>query len=142
MKFRNKKSEIPKFPNFKKTERIADSSSCFCFFDESFGRVLTIKKEINVWPPEIGCNVRGLIRLLHAMNRFHQFWVTRQPLRRPLVRVVAMIDKKEIQEISKKTNMSEEKVEKILEEVSKPSLTNTHCSFDDELGVGPSDKAS
>ena len=53
-----------------------------------------------------------------------------------------MINKKEIQEISKKINMPEEKVEKILEEVSKPSLTNTHCNFDDESGVGPSDKAS
>lgn len=51
-----------------------------------------------------------------------------------------MINKKDIQEISRKTNMPEEKVEKILEEISKPSLTNTHCSFDDELGVGPSDK--
>ena len=48
-----------------------------------------------------------------------------------------MINKKEIQEISKKINMPEEK---ILEDVSKPSLTNTHCSFDDELGVGSSDK--
>ena len=53
-----------------------------------------------------------------------------------------MINKKDIQEISRKTNMPEEKVEKILEEVSKPSLTNTHCNFDDELGVGPSDKSS
>lgn len=53
-----------------------------------------------------------------------------------------MINKKEIHEISKKINMPEENVEKILEEVSKPSLTNTHCTFDDESGVGPSDKAS
>ena len=55
-----------------------------------------------------------------------------------------MAHENEIQEISKKINMSEEKVEKILKEtldaISKPSLTNTHCSFDDELGVGPSDK--
>ena len=53
-----------------------------------------------------------------------------------------MVNKKDIQEISRKTNLDEEKIEKILEEVSKPSLTNTHCSFDDELGVGPSDKSS
>lgn len=55
-----------------------------------------------------------------------------------------MMSKKEIQEISKKVNMSEEEVEKILKEtfdaISKPSLTNTHCSFDDEIGVGSSDK--
>ena len=55
-----------------------------------------------------------------------------------------MTSKKDIQEISKKLNMPEEKVEKMLREtldaVSKPSLTNTHCSFDDKLGVGPSDK--
>ena len=49
------------------------------------------------------------------------------------------LSKKNIQEISKKINMPEEKVEKILEEVSKPSLTNTHCTFDDNLGVGHSD---
>lgn len=55
-----------------------------------------------------------------------------------------MISKKEIQELSKKMNMPKEEVEKILKEISdaisKPSLTNTHCSFDDEPGVGPSDK--
>lgn len=51
-----------------------------------------------------------------------------------------MINKKDIRGISRKTNMSEEKVEKTLEEVSKPSLTNTHCSSDDELGVGHSDR--
>lgn len=54
-----------------------------------------------------------------------------------------MIDKKDIQEISRKTNLSKKEVEKrikMLEEISKPSLTNTHCNFDDELGVGPSDK--
>ena len=53
-----------------------------------------------------------------------------------------MMSKKEIQEMSKKINMPEEKIKKILNDVSKPSLTNTHCSFDDESGVGPSDKAS
>ena len=53
-----------------------------------------------------------------------------------------MASKKEIQEISKKLNMPEEKIERILDDVSKPSLTNSHCSFDDELGVGPSDKAN
>lgn len=53
-----------------------------------------------------------------------------------------MVGKKEIQEISKKLNMPEEKIEKILDDVSKPSLTNSHCSFDDVLGVGPSDKSS
>jgi len=57
-----------------------------------------------------------------------------------------MIDKKEIQEISKNikeisrnTNMSEKDVIKLLDEVCKPSLINSHCDFDDELGVGPSD---
>ena len=53
-----------------------------------------------------------------------------------------MIDKRKVLAISKKLNMSEEKIEKILDDVSKPSLTNSHCSFDDELGVGPSDKAN
>ena len=50
------------------------------------------------------------------------------------------LSKKNIHELSRKIDMPEEKVEKILEEVSKPSLTNTHCSFDDESGVGPSYK--
>ena len=53
-----------------------------------------------------------------------------------------MIDKKTIKEVSKKTNMSEEKIKKILDEVSKPPLTNIHCCFDDKLGVGPSDKTT
>lgn len=53
-----------------------------------------------------------------------------------------MVSKEEIREISRKINMPEEKIEKILEDVSKPSLTNTHCTFDDELGVSPSDKSS
>lgn len=52
------------------------------------------------------------------------------------------LSKKNIQEISRKINMPEEKIEKILNDISKPSLTNTHCSFDDELGVGPSDKTT
>lgn len=55
-----------------------------------------------------------------------------------------MVNKKEIRKLSKKANMSEEEVEKRLKEISdaisKPSLTNTHCHFDDELGVGPSDQ--
>ena len=52
------------------------------------------------------------------------------------------LSKKNIRKISRKINMPEEKIEKILNDVSKPSLTNTHCTFDDESGVGPSDKAS
>ena len=51
-----------------------------------------------------------------------------------------MISKKEIQDLSKKINMSEEKIKEILDEVCKPSLTNTQCCFDDEFGVGPSDE--
>jgi len=50
-----------------------------------------------------------------------------------------MINKKEIQEISKKLNMSEKKVEKILEDISKPSLDNIDCPHC-EIGVGSSDK--
>lgn len=54
-----------------------------------------------------------------------------------------MINKKEIQEISKKINMPEEKVEKMLKEtldaVSKPSLNNIDCPHY-EIGVGSSDK--
>ena len=53
-----------------------------------------------------------------------------------------MINKKDIHGISKKINIPEEELKKILDDVSKPTLTNTHCSFDDESGVGPSDKAS
>lgn len=51
-----------------------------------------------------------------------------------------------IREISKKLNMSEEEVEKLLKEtfdaITKPLLTNTHCNFDDKLGVGSSDRTS
>ena len=50
------------------------------------------------------------------------------------------LSKKNIQEISRKMDMPAEKIEKILNDVSKPSLTNTHCTFDDESGVGPSDR--
>ena len=48
-----------------------------------------------------------------------------------------MISKKEIQELSKNikeisrnTNLSEKDVIKLLDEVCKPSLDNTHCDFD------------
>ena len=60
-----------------------------------------------------------------------------------------MINKKEIQEISnnikeisRNTNMSEKDVIKLLDEVCKPSLDNTHCDFDgdSDIGVGPSDQ--
>ena len=50
------------------------------------------------------------------------------------------LSKKNIHELSRKIDMPAEKIEKILDAVSKPSLTNTHCSFDEKLGVGPSDK--
>ena len=53
-----------------------------------------------------------------------------------------MTGKDEIKELSKQLNMPEEIVEKILEDVSKPSLANSHCSLDNEIGVGPSDKAN
>ena len=53
-----------------------------------------------------------------------------------------MINKKDIREISKKINMQEEELEKILDNISKPSLTNTHCTFDDESGIGPSDRSN
>ena len=38
--------------------------------------------------------------------------------------------------------MSEENAKKLLEEVSKPSLDNTHCDFDkkSDIGVGASDQ--
>jgi len=60
-----------------------------------------------------------------------------------------MISKKEIQEISKNIkeisknwNMPEKDVIKLLDEVSKPSLDNTHCDFDkkSDIGVGASDQ--
>tara|TARA_Y100000310_G_C20564286_1_gene754651 strand:- start:895 stop:1074 length:180 start_codon:yes stop_codon:yes gene_type:complete len=53
-----------------------------------------------------------------------------------------MRNKKEIQEISRNWNMSEENAKKLLEEVSKPSLDNTHCDFDkkSDIGVGASDQ--
>lgn len=53
-----------------------------------------------------------------------------------------MTSKKEIQEIINRLDMPEEEIKKILDDVSKPSLTNTHCTFNNELGVGPSDKAT
>ena len=55
-----------------------------------------------------------------------------------------MVSKKDIQEISKKLNMPEEKVEKMLKEtleaISKPPLDNIHCPQHYEIGVGSSDK--
>lgn len=58
--------------------------------------------------------------------------------------MIKMISKKEIKKISKKINMKEEEVERILKEtfdtISKPSLDNTHCNFNDKIGVGSSDK--
>lgn len=46
---------------------------------------------------------------------------------------------KNIKEISRNTNMSEKDVTKLLDEVCKPSLDNTHCDFD--LGIGASDQS-
>ena len=55
-----------------------------------------------------------------------------------------MINKKEIQEISRKINMPEEKVEKMLKEtfdtITKPPLDNIDCPQHYEIGVGSSDK--
>ena len=50
-----------------------------------------------------------------------------------------MIDKKKIMEISKKTKISEERVEKILDEVSKPLLQNIDCPHY-KIGVGSSEE--
>lgn len=55
--------------------------------------------------------------------------------------VDAMLNKN-IKEISKKVNLSEEEIKKILEEVTKPLLTNTCCGFDSKFGVGSSDKVN
>ncbi len=51
-----------------------------------------------------------------------------------------MESKEEIHELSKILNMPKEEIEKLLEQISKPSLDNSHCTFDNELGVGNSDK--
>ena len=55
-----------------------------------------------------------------------------------------MMNKKEIQEISKKIGMPEGKVEKLLKEtletISKPSLDNIDCPQHYEIGVGSSEK--
>ena len=50
---------------------------------------------------------------------------------------------KNIKEISKNWNMSENDVIKLLDEVCKPSLDNTHCDFDGDsgIGVGASDQS-
>lgn len=45
-----------------------------------------------------------------------------------------MVNANDINEVSKKVNLPERKLKKILDEVSKPSLVDTHCSFDDEIG--------
>ncbi len=55
-----------------------------------------------------------------------------------------MVNKKDIQEISRKTNLPEEEVEKRIKEtlksISKPSLTNICYPDFEGVGVGPSDK--
>lgn len=47
-----------------------------------------------------------------------------------------MISKEDIQEISKNWNISAKDVRKLLDEVCKPSLDNTHCDFDRKSGIG------
>lgn len=54
-----------------------------------------------------------------------------------------MISKKEIKkiskninDISKNTNLSKKDVIKLLDEVCKPSLGNTHCDFDEDSDIG------
>lgn len=51
-----------------------------------------------------------------------------------------MARKEEIQELSKQLNIPEETVEKILKDVSKPSLDNIDCPQNYDIGIGPSDK--
>ena len=53
-----------------------------------------------------------------------------------------MNKKERLKELSNKLHLSDDKVKKILDEISKPSLTNIDCSFDGKLGVGPSDKTT
>ena len=55
------------------------------------------------------------------------------------LKLVFSMNKKEIKEISKKTNISEEEIEKILISVTKPSLDNIDCPHY-KFGVGSSDK--
>lgn len=47
-------------------------------------------------------------------------------------------------ELSNKSDLSKEEIKlrfkETLRDIAKPSLDNTHCNFDDELGVGPSDR--
>jgi len=50
-----------------------------------------------------------------------------------------MIGKKKIVEISKKTKISEERVEKILDAVSKPLLQNIDCPHY-KIGIGSSEE--
>lgn len=45
----------------------------------------------------------------------------------------------DIKGMSKKVNLPEKKLKKVLDAVTKPSLVDTHCSFDDGIGIGPSD---
>jgi len=47
-----------------------------------------------------------------------------------------MVSKEEIQEMSKNWNLSEKDAEQLLDDVCKPSLDNTHCSFDEDSGIG------
>ncbi len=53
-----------------------------------------------------------------------------------------MVSKKEIQELKSKIAIPKEVVEQILKDITKPTLSNIHCNFDDEVGVGSSDKAT
>ena len=54
-----------------------------------------------------------------------------------------MMGKREVQAISKKLDISEKKVEKMLKEtfdaISEPPLDNIDCPHH-EIGIGPSDK--
>lgn len=52
-----------------------------------------------------------------------------------------MITKEEIRKLSKQLDIPEQKLEKILVEITQASLENVHCSFDNPSGLGPSDKS-
>lgn len=56
--------------------------------------------------------------------------------------MLEMASKKEIQEIKSKIVLPKEVVEQILNNITKPTLSNIHCRFDDEMGVGTSDKST
>ena len=53
-----------------------------------------------------------------------------------------MVSKKDIQELKDKIDIPKEVIEQILKDITKPTLSNIHCDFDDEAGVGSSDKAT